>query len=105
MTKKELNLIQGMIEKSILLTVPSSIEKTVNGKIREVKDIMENTKVCLDEHIEQHTKDTQDSKDFREKLEPFVQARAGGTFLFKGAIGLGSVAAAWIAVKSIFPSL
>jgi len=87
-----------MIDKAIFASVPPVIEKTVNGKIKNIQELLEG-------HLQQYIADKQEETDFREEMRPFIQAKMGGTFAFKGLIGLGSLAMSWVALKQLFPSI
>lgn len=80
MTEDQLIIIKELIK--------NTVKETVNGKIDRLS-------LKVDEHNETHEEDMK-------AIRPFIQARAGGEFLFKVLIGAGSVAAAWIAIKSAF---
>lgn len=89
MKKAELQTIERMVAQAVEKTVPPIIAATVNGKIDKL-----DTK--FDEHIEQHKADM-------EELRPYIQAKGSLTFIFKSIVSMGSLAAAWLAIRSVIP--
>lgn len=69
--------------------IARAIKETVNGKI-------DGLSVEVKEMREEH-------QAHMEEIKPFIQAKAGLSILSKGFLWLGSLAAAYFAIKSAFP--
>lgn len=65
-----------------------AIEKTVNGKIRQLDDKLERFMAT--------------SVLFREEVKPLLQGAAGLQLLWKVFVAVGSLAVAWAAMKGFF---
>ena len=72
-----------------------AIGKYVNGKIDKLTGEVEELRSSFDKHLEEHKAD-------REELKEIIQAKSSLTFLFKSLLGLGSLAAAWLAIRGVF---
>lgn len=62
-------------------------------EMEEIEKKIDDVSAKLDLHIEQHAKDM-------DELKPFIQAKAGGTILFKFLVGIGALAMAYVAFKN-----
>ncbi len=76
------------IMEEVVRAVDGAVERKVNGKIDGIKK-------QLDEHIAS-------SEEFRTRIEPYLQVIAGSKILYKVFMVIGSVAVAWVAIKSVF---
>lgn len=81
MEKHDLDIIRGAVEEAVRVTV--------NGKIDAIKK-------TLDEHIVNHAAD-------RDEIKELLKTRDSLAFLYRGLLGFGAAAAAWIAIKSVIP--
>lgn len=74
-------------------TIRATIKETVNGKIDSLSG-------KLDAHISAHEKDSINADLFYKKVELLMEAKSNFAFLYKSVLGIGSIAAAWLAIRS-----
>lgn len=68
--------------------IAAGVKAAVNGKIDKLT-------AKIDEHNAKHETDM-------EELKPYLQFASGLGIIFKVILTIGSVATAWIAIKSVF---
>ncbi len=83
--------LKTLLENSVRIAV----KETVNGKIDAIRD-------DLKRHAENDDVNMTAIRLHIAETQPYLQGAAGLGLLWKGLIAIGSLAAAWLAVKSVF---
>lgn len=75
--------------------VQKAVKETVNGKIDALSE-------AFQEHLKDHNEEKKQRAAEQQELREILQAKSSITFMFKSILGAGSLAAAYLAIKSAF---
>lgn len=85
----------AQINNAVKEAVKETVKETVNGKIDKLNE-------ALQEHLKDHAEEKKQRAAEQQELREILQAKSSITFLFKSILGAGSLAAAYLALKSAF---
>lgn len=75
--------------------VQKAVKETVNGKIDALSE-------AFQEHLKDHNEEKKQRAAEQQELREILQAKSSIAFLFKSILGAGSIAAAYLAIRSAF---